>query len=56
MAADKIAESETSLVIDLFLTKSVLMIKQSCSNINGNASQLLIEKEACYVDYFIQSN
>lgn len=29
------------------------MTKQSSNDINGNASQLLIEKDAFYVDYFV---
>jgi len=39
-----------------FLQSLISMIKQSCGNINGNASKLLIEKDAFYVDYFIQPN
>lgn len=56
LAADWIGESETSVVIDRFLMKSISMIMQCCSNINGNASQILIEKDAFYVDYVIPSN
>lgn len=48
LAADWVAESETSLVTDGFLMMSISMIKQSCSSLNGNALQLLIEKDAFY--------
>ncbi|PKK29468.1 growth factor receptor-bound protein 14 [Columba livia] len=54
LAAGWAAGSEALLVIDGFLKKSILMIKQSCSNINGNASQLLIECFLCGLFYTIQ--
>lgn len=51
--ADWRANPGTSLVINGPLRKFALMTKQSCNNINGNASQLLIEKDAFYVDYVV---
>lgn len=59
-AVDGIAEIS---LVDRLLMKSDLVIKQSCSNINGNISQLLIEKLPSILlnnpsmgDYFIQPN